>query len=86
MIVGLQNSDNYEVPLNVGFFPPDSPSTWLNNPGTAVYYFTGTVVCAPTANGTKAALTVGRVKPGVYDIAVDSPTLLMNIKRNVSIP
>ena len=76
----------WEVPLNVGFYPPDSSYQVLLNPGSAIFYFTGTGVAQWYNGGTKATVTVGPVDYGEYDVTVDSDTTLLNLIRHVLVP
>ncbi len=75
----------WQVALSVGFYPAASGTAILLNPGSAIYWFSGTTTHTITASGTRATLSVGPVNPGPYDITVDSSTSLMNVKRNVGI-
>ncbi len=75
----------WEVPLNVGFYPPGSSNAVLLNPGSAIYYFPGTATAELISGGTKATVTVGPVKSGTYDITADSSTTLLNVKKGVHI-
>ncbi len=72
-------------PIDIGFYPPGSSSHILMNPDLALFYFTGTSSCINTAEGIRAMINVGPVNPGTYDITADSPTTLLNVKRNVHI-
>lgn len=72
-------------PVSIGFYAPDSSSSVLMEPDSALFYFNGTSTCIPTTSGTRAMITVGPVNPGTYDITADSPTSLMNVHRGVSI-
>ncbi len=77
--------EGWQVPLNIGFYPPGSPNSWLLNPGSAIYYFPGTATAEWINGGTKATVTVGPVNPGTYDITADSSTTLLNVKKGVHI-
>ena len=72
-------------PVSIGFYAPNSDSSMLVEPNSAMFYFHGTSTCVPTDSGTRAMITVGPVNPGTYDITADSPTSLMNVHRNVPI-
>ncbi len=73
------------VPINVGFYEVDKPDSWLLNPGSAVYYFSGTTTIN-TDSGTRAYfLCPGPVAPGTYDVTADTSTTLLNVKRNIGI-
>jgi len=76
----------WEVPINVGFYPSNSPNNWLLNPASAAYYFSGTTSLSTYGGGTRAYfLCPDPIAPGTYDITADSITTLMNVKRNVGI-
>lgn len=82
---GTQATGCREVPVNIGFYPPGSDRATLRNPQAALFYFSGTTDCTATLGGTRTMVTVGPVNPGTYDITADSPTTLMNVKRNIHI-
>ncbi len=78
--------DGWEVPINVGFYPPNSPDSWLLNPASATYYFSGTTALSIYGGGTRAYFQCpDPVNPGTYDVTAVSTTTLLNVKRNVSI-
>ncbi len=77
--------EGWEVPLNIGFYPPGSSNAVLLNPGSATYYFPGTATAEWINGGTKATVTVGPVNSGTYDITADSSTTLLNVKKGVYI-
>lgn len=78
--------EGWAVPINVGFYPPNSPDNWLLAPGSASYYFSGTTSAVGTASGTRAYFQCpDPVLPGTYDITADSSTTLLNVKRAVPI-
>ncbi|MFO8102420.1 MAG: hypothetical protein R6U37_09710 [Dehalococcoidia bacterium] len=78
----------WEVPINVGFYPANSGTTVLLNPGSAIFYFSGTTTYVAPAGetGTRAFYLAAPVDPGSYDITADSATTLLNVKREVDIP
>jgi len=82
---GTETKGCKPFPVNIGFYPPGSRPQILMNPDLALFYFTGTSSCINTVEGIRAMVNVGPVNPGTYDITADSPTTLLNVKRNVHI-
>lgn len=74
-----------QFPVNIGFYPPNSDPAILAEPASSLFYFSGTANCLMTESGTKIMVEVGPVNPGTYDITADTPTTLLNVKRNVHI-
>ncbi len=76
----------WQVPIDIGFFPANSGTLVMSGSAAADYWFEGTTSGAITASGTRAYFKCPvPVAPGAYDITVDSITTLMNVKRNVGI-
>ncbi len=80
--------NGWEIPINIGFYPANSGTSTLLNPGSAIFYFSGTTTyIAPAGEtGTRAFYLAAPVDPGIYDITADSTTTLLNVKREVTIP
>ena len=76
--------EGWEIPICVGFYPIDSGTDTILNPGSAMYYYSGTTSYSVTAAGTRASYKMG-LFTGIYDMIVDSSTTLLNVKRGVSI-
>ncbi len=90
VMVNLQGNnrppEGWEVPINVGFYPIGKPNSWLLNPASSTFYFSGITVVTGTAGGTRAYFQCpSPVAPGIYDITADIDTTLMNVKRSVGI-
>lgn len=77
--------EGWEIPLTVCFCPEGSDDNTLLYPGLEIPCFTGTASAEWIAGGTKAAVMVGPVSSGTYDITADSSTTLLNVKRSVHI-
>ena len=83
--MGRPNPAGWEIPMEVGFYEEASPVSWLLNPGSAMYYFSGTATFVSTVQGDRAMLLVGPIMSGTYDITADISSTLMNVKRSASI-
>lgn len=79
--------DGWHVPVNVGFYPPNSDDAVLLNPNAATYYFNGEAnyTCPPIIGPSAFFHCPGKVAAGSYDITMDSNTTLLNVNRAVNI-
>jgi len=88
--VNLQGTNRpqsgWEIPINIGFYSTGKPDSWFLNPGSAMYYFSGTTTAISTDGGTRAYFQCpDPIAPGTYDITADSTTTLLNVKKGISI-